>query len=374
VRVMASLVRLIQLRLRQDERGAIAIIVAILIGGGVLTGMGAFVIDVGQVFQERDQLQNGAESGAIGVAKSCALGDCTPEVAQQLADANAGSLTGGTAGVPLVCGSGGLGGCPAPTGAITDCPGPPQAGANYVDVHTATLTSGGSTLLPPVFARTLLGNSSYQGTNVQACSQAEWGPPATATTDAIAISACEWDQDTQQGADFAPAPPYGVGGQPAASFDQVLTVDLAGNGAGCATEPAGAAASRLFGWANDATGNCSLPVSAPSFNGPAGGSGVMSAACEQVLQNAQQSQVPIQVPVYMSYSAGTNIYNLQGFADFVVTGYDLPGFPPATDWLNLANTCTVANCVDGYFVQGLSTATGNIGGPDLGLSIIDLTG
>ena len=295
--LMASLIRLIQLRLRRDERGAIGIIVAILIGGGVLTGMGAFVIDVGQVFQERDQLQNGADFGAIGVAKSCALGDCAPAVANQLADANAGSLTGGSAGVPLVCGSGSLGGCPNPTGAITDCPGPPQAGANYVDVHTATLTSGGSTLLPPVFARTLLGNSSYQGTNVQACAQAEWGPPAAATTDALAISACEWDQDTQQGADFAPAPPYALGGQPAASFDQVLTHDH-GHRRGLRepsqpepTEPG------IFGWADDATGNCSLPVSAPSFSG-----GAMSAACQQVLQNAQQSQIPIPVPVYVSYS------------------------------------------------------------------------
>jgi len=368
--VIAALVRLIQLRLRRDERGAIGIIVAILVGGGVLTGMGAFVIDVGQVFQERDQLQNGADAGAMGVAKSCALGDCTPAVATQLADANAGSLTGGTAGVPLVCGSGSLGSCPAPTGAITDCPAAPLGGANYVDVHTATLTAGGSTLLPPVFARTLLGNSSYQGTNVQACTQAEWGPPAATTTDALTISACEWDQDTQEGADFAPAPPY-TGVLPAPSFDQQLTANP-GNDGPCATEPAPADSAGTFGWANDATGNCSLPVAAPSFSG----SGAMSGACELVLQNAQQSEVPIPVPVYLSYNGGTNTYNLVGFADFVVTGYYLPGFAPAADWLNPANTCPVGPnyCVDGYFVQGLVKTPASIGGPNLGLSVIDLTG
>ena len=60
----------------------------------------------------------------------------------------------------------------------------------------------------------------------------------------------------------------------------------------------------------------------------------------------------------------------------MVTGYNLPGFPPAADWLNPANTCPVGPnpCLDGYFVQGLSTATGSIAGPNLGLSIIDLTG
>ncbi len=68
-----------------------------LIGGGVLTGMGALVVDVGQLYQERAELQNGADAAALGVAKSCALGTCTPAVAAQLADANASSLTGGTA-------------------------------------------------------------------------------------------------------------------------------------------------------------------------------------------------------------------------------------------------------------------------------------
>jgi len=117
--LMASLARLVLLRFQRDERGAVGIIVAVLIGGGVLTGMGALVIDVGQLFQERGDLQNGADAAAIGVAKSCALGSCTPAVAVQLADANASSLTGGTAGVDLVCGSGALGPCPASTGALT---------------------------------------------------------------------------------------------------------------------------------------------------------------------------------------------------------------------------------------------------------------
>jgi hypothetical protein len=35
---------------------------------------------------------------------------------------------------------------------MTDCPVPPAPGTNYVDVHTATATSGGGTLVAPVFA------------------------------------------------------------------------------------------------------------------------------------------------------------------------------------------------------------------------------
>ena len=110
----ASLRRLILARLRRDERGVVAAIVAILLGTGVLLGMGALVIDVGQIYQERAELQNGADAAALAVAKSCALGACAPGVAGQQADGNASNLTGGTAGVQLVCGSGSPAGLPWP--------------------------------------------------------------------------------------------------------------------------------------------------------------------------------------------------------------------------------------------------------------------
>src|SRR4029077_21017406 len=105
------------------------------------------------------------------------------------------------------CGSGlGLPACPGGGGTLASCPA--ATTPNYADVFTSTQTASGSTLLPPVFARTLLGNSSYRGANVLACSQAAWGAPASATAAAFAIPACEWDQATQQGTAFAPPPPY----------------------------------------------------------------------------------------------------------------------------------------------------------------------
>ena len=97
--LIASLAGRITRQVRRDERGAIGIIVAALLGFGVLTGMGALVVDVGQLYQERAELQNGADAAALGVAKSCALGACDPSVAGTFADANASNLTGGSAGV-----------------------------------------------------------------------------------------------------------------------------------------------------------------------------------------------------------------------------------------------------------------------------------
>src|ERR1039457_1222087 len=67
--------------LGRDERGAVGVLVAMMLGAGVLTGMGALVIDVGQLYQERAELQNGADAAALAVAESCATGTCTPSIA-----------------------------------------------------------------------------------------------------------------------------------------------------------------------------------------------------------------------------------------------------------------------------------------------------
>jgi Flp pilus assembly protein TadG len=365
---MASLTRLIRVRLRQDERGVVAVLVVILLGAGVLLGLGALVIDVGQIYQERAELQNGADAAALGVAKSCALGACSPGTAGQLADGNASALTGGTEGVQLVCGSGSLGACPPATGALTSCPAAPPADTNFVDVYTVTQLPNGSTLLPPALAGTLLGHG-VAGTTVRACAQAEWGPPAAATAVALTISACEWDQATALG--YPPAPPYSSQNPPpATSVDQVLTLNP-GSTAGCATEP-GAAGPGTFGWAADETGSCTLPVDGATF--PASTAASVTPDCETALQNAQQGRIPIVVPVYTSLNSAADTFALDGFADFVVTGYDLaPGFS-AADWLDPANTCTATGCVTGYFVQGVIPSTGSFAGPRLGAYLIDLTG
>ncbi len=323
-------------RLRHDEHGAIGIIVAVLLGAGVLTGMGAMVVDVGQLYQERAELQNGADAAALGVAKSCVLGSCDPSLAQHYADSNASALTGHSAGVSLVCGSGvGLAGCPQGSGAPTGCP--PPTTANYVEVFTATQTASGGSLLPPVFARTLLGGSAYNGTQVLACSQATWGAPTTGTTAAFTVSACEWDQATQLGTLFGPAPPYPPDPLPDPAVDQVLKPDP-GNQAGCGTEPGGADGPGTLGWLNHPRGNCSVAVSPPAMAGRTRSS--VSYSCELLLQNAQQAKTPLLVPVYVSVSGSPATFTLKGFA--VLRGHglqpsgplQLPEYFYAADWLN----------------------------------------
>ena len=49
----------------------------------VLLGVGALVIDVGALYAERRQLQNGADAAALAVAADCAEGDCLDETAHR---------------------------------------------------------------------------------------------------------------------------------------------------------------------------------------------------------------------------------------------------------------------------------------------------
>jgi putative Flp pilus-assembly TadE/G-like protein len=366
-------------RIGRGERGAIGVLVAVLIGGGVLVGMGALVIDVGQLYQERAELQDGADAAALGVAKTCAIGACLPLTAGLYANPNASQLTGGTEGVSQVCGRGSLvlAGCPGSSGALTDCPAAPPFGASYLDVHTTTQLAGGSTLLPPAFARTLLGNQGYSGTHVNACAQAEWGAPTVAVVAGVTISACEWDQATNQGTSYAPPPPYPP--LPAPSFDQVLRLQGTGATGGCPTEPNGAAAPGNFGWTDDPGGTCGLTVNAGFYSGNTGLS--VSQACQTVLSTSRANKSVIFVAVYVSVSnpGSTASYQLKGFAAFVVTGYHMPGFK-AGDWLNSSNDCTGNDfCLNGYFTTALIPAalipTGSgIGGLNLGADIIRLTG
>jgi Flp pilus assembly protein TadG len=364
--------------LSRDERGAIGVLIALLIGGGVLLGMGALAIDVGQLYQNRAELQNGADAAALAVADSCALGSCAQGLATQYAPANASRLTGFRAGVDLVCGSGtGMTACSASTGTLVDCPPAPSAGTNYVDVHTSTRTGGGSTLLPPVFARALLGNGSYLGTNVKACAQAEWGNPSTANTIAFTISACSWYVYTTNGSSFAQPPPYPPNTAPTPSQDHIL-FEHGSQGSkttGCPPyQPSGQDAPGNFGWTND-SGSCSTFISGGSYGGNTGAS--TTADCQTALQNDWANKTVVYLPVYSAISGtGAGVtYTLLGFAAFVVTGYHITGSFKANDWLNSANNCTGNDfCIDGYFTHGLIPSTGGLGGRGLGASIVELSG
>ena len=363
--------------LRDDGgRGAVAVLVAVLIGSGVLLGMAALVVDVGQLYQNRAELQNGADAAALAVAKSCAAGSCAPSTAAQYATGNASKLTGGNAYVNFVCGvtgvhgtvSVGAGTCPVATKNV--CPANPPAGRNYVDVETSTLMSGGSHLLPPVFAETLTGT--HTGSTVYACAQAQWDGPATTATIGVTVTACTWDQATNGGTLYALPPPYPP--NPSSSLDQVIYLKGGGGTTGCSTEPNGAAAPGNFGWTDDPNGNCTSVITGSTYGGNPGNN--VSKACKTMLATWQANKTVVTVPVYQKISLnGQNAtYTLQGTDGFVITGYSLSGLS-AKDWMTNKVPCSGSNrCISGFFVHQIVQTPGGFGNSDLGLDIIKLTG
>lgn len=193
------------------DRGAIAAMVAVLLGGGALLGMGALTIDVGLLYAEREELQTGADAAAVAVAKRCVAGTnlCSStagSLARGYADDNAhdGASSAAVCGyAPNLPDSGNLLSPCGSGGGFTDCLGDVPSSQPHVEVHTAT-RSGGGGVLPPVFAQTVTGTT---GTQVHACARVTWGP-IEEVDDALglAIAEAEFKKAIDSGNGFQPAP------------------------------------------------------------------------------------------------------------------------------------------------------------------------
>jgi len=215
---------------RNRETGAVASIVAILFGTGVLLGLGALVIDTGSLLYERRQLQNGADAAALSIAKTCAEADKAHALnsalplcaAPDISDSSSSSLVGlagknaadGLSDIASVCESAALSDstkvgsnpsafptqcAPPATPGLVECPNTSST-AKYVEVRTSTRSADPSaahpTILPPILAQTLAGGG-YSGETVKACARAGWGPgKTTGFVLPIAMSYCEWKAAT----------------------------------------------------------------------------------------------------------------------------------------------------------------------------------
>ena len=378
-------VSLIRLRRRADS-GGVAVIVAILLGAGVLMGMGALVTDVGILYAEREELLSGADAAATKIAQVCAksIEDCTPAngtaLAVEYANKNAKD---GVSGVTLVCGRGGsLDPCTtAPAENLTACVKLAPATGNFVEVRTITDVPGDATVLPPSFAGALL--DGYAGARVAACSRASWGPPGTGAL-AVTMSICEWNDYTNNGASF-PDPPV----------EQVVYFHTNTNAGSCGAGPSGADAPGGFGWLDDPNRDCRTPVNADGTYGGDTGNNV-SNQCKDMLDDLRDSGTPVLMPVYneVTGTGTTTQYRLEGFAAFVITGWKLSGLSDGASILTGNDYCRGAGgpkggggpsggpdtngnsdtCLYGYFTQALIPAATGIGGADLGAYVVTLIG
>ncbi|WP_299954482.1 pilus assembly protein TadG-related protein [uncultured Modestobacter sp.] len=104
MRLTARVLRRLGPRRLADERGAVAVLVALMLVP--LLGFAAIAVDVASLYADREQLRNAADSAALAVATDCARGACANPVATAssalTANAGAADAAGATLRTPDV--------------------------------------------------------------------------------------------------------------------------------------------------------------------------------------------------------------------------------------------------------------------------------
>ena len=314
--------------LRHDESGAVAIVLAVAMV--VLIGATTFTLDVGALYAERQQLQNGADAAAIAIAQDCATGSCgSPQAtAQTLANANANDAAANVNTVSF----------PAP---------------GVVHLTAKTRVAGSNAGALALSFAPVLGITSR---SVAASANATWGSPASGP--AVLPLA------------FAPCK-FMLGGP-----TQVISMHGDSGGTPCTSvSPSGQLLPGGFGWLNDPSNSCSANVSIANHSLLSGSTGSsLPGACAAVL--TAHANKTILLPVY-SDLGGTGSgawYVIRGWAAFKLLGWNFPGN-------NYNNTIYAgAKCsgsckgLIGKFVNLVSLDDRfTLGGPNLRASVVTLT-
>ena len=328
-----------------DEHGSVAIIVALL--GVVLFAMSAFVIDVGALVQERRVLQNGADASALAIAEECGGGDCgDPDAtAEDYADKNSDD---GFSAIEELCGR-------LVTG-VEECSDPPDVpdGAGYVRVTTKTERPDGTDQVRFSFARFL----GFEGKSVHTRATVAWGGPSSLTSEIpLTISQCEYEAYTANG--FAEEP-YDE------ADEAVIYLHTPGEASPCPSGPAGSDNPGGFGWLDDPDDDCMAESDTDGAIAADTGNAGSRACLPDVLDTV------IHIPIFQStndLSGNNSVYYMKGFAAFYVTGYNSPGYKTQPIPCESSQTC-----LSGYFVQDDRPVSGTIGGPSMGVVVVQLIG
>ena len=326
-----------------NERGAAAILVAAAMV--VLLGFAALAVDVGALYSEKAQLQNGADAAALAIATDCANGSCGNSAAtgNQFANSNANDNTSG-ANVTF----------------------PATA---TVRVATNARDTSGQNSFSLYFARIL----GFDTTPVNAVAEAKWGAPSKATTLPWTVSECVFKKYLSPSQLASLNSTGNFTGDPTPTHILLRYDTNAPTVSGCAAQngyqPGG------FGWLVTTSG-CSTDISInATVQGQTGNHFPNAAACNTVLAHIMDE--PALIPLFnKAVGNGSNAtYTLVGFAAFKVTGYKFSGSGAVLD--PAAPNCN-GNCrgLQGYFERFVSLEEGMTAGsgvPNYGASVVTLT-
>ncbi|WP_159617646.1 Tad domain-containing protein [Arthrobacter zhaoguopingii] len=333
---------------RDAERGAVSIIVAVLLVA--LLGFAALAVDVGAVYWEKAQLQNGADAAALAIAEDCAAG--TPgtcgafaTTGQVLANSNANDKSTGVSSITF-----------------------PVAGTVRVETNARDAGTGANTF-NLFFARAL----GIESTDVKASAEASWGAPSSGTTLPWTISECVFKQflSSSQLAQLNSTGSFT--GDPNPVHILLRYDENTPTYPGCAAQNGYVAGG--FGWLDLDGGGCSAAVNIGAGEAGNNPGNNFPSACDTALSKLKTE--PVLIPLFNG-SAGSGshgTYTLVGFVGFQITGYKFGGSLESID--PTAPECS-GNCrgIQGFFTRYVSLKDGMTvtpGAPSYGTSIVSLS-
>lgn len=251
---------------RRPERGAVAMVVAFWMV--VVIGVSAIAIDMGSIYADQQQLQNGADAAALAYAESCMRGSCV-DSADHYAKAN--MLTGRATGTIVS----------RTTGSVT---------VETDSVHQNWFAAALGIPTTPLSAR----------------SSAVFGYASGGPTFPLTFSWCAFYQATGG---------WDANGVPLGGSTQVVIHMIEQS----CTPPAHNEVPGGFGWLSGA--NCSATVMAGNWvlTDP-GNDG--STTCKDFDWTTLENKTVL-VPIFQAFSgSGSNAqYQIKGLAAFTITGY-----------------------------------------------------
>jgi hypothetical protein len=314
----------------RDERGASAVLVALLMVP--LIGFAALAVDIAAVYSERQQLQSGADAAALAIGHDCADGSCDLDpqaTADDLGDANydeAGSVRG--------------------TSVVA------------IDMAASEVTVTNPGTQDHWFAP-VLGETS---TDVSASATVRWGAPGGgAAVLPLALSYCAFQQQTG-------------GGLPTAETPQVIDFTKADETEGC-TGPSNLEVPGGFAWLDTDPGVCGATTTVDGVVGSSTGNSVPQECTPEYFEGLIGQTVLL--PIFDAEGGtGSNAeYTIYGYAAFTLTGYNFGGQYKSTPTVQCGGTGSSGRCIEGFFTMYVDSTDDfdyDPTAPDLGGRVVQL--
>jgi Flp pilus assembly protein TadG len=300
------------------ERGATSTVVALLMVP--LLGFAALSLDVAGMWATRQQLQTGADAGALAIARDCGKGACgsPAATAQSFATAN---LRAGTASATAT-------------------------------TTSSTVTVATSSVRQHIFAPVL----GRQQDTISARAKAAWGAPSGGVSILpLAFSWCEWKAQTG-------------GGMPSSTTSYTIKFTKT-SGTTC-TGPSGNVVPGGFGWISSSSCKVTSTIGNVLYSDT--GASVPSGCSTSDFTAVQNKTVLLPLFDNTGDSGSNAWYRVYGYAAFTVTGYDFVG---QYSWNKPAGCGGSERCIAGYFTRFVTISEAfdySASAPQLGAAVVSL--